>query len=64
MTKVTKYHKFDVKSKKKSFNNFYVDEENVTIKDIKRDQNHKRYRNYDNALKTKNVNALMEYEEI
>ena len=63
MTKVTKYHKHDVKSKKKSFNNFYVDEESMSIKDIKRDQNHKRYRNYENMLKTKNVNALMEYEE-
>ena len=63
MTKATKYHKYDVKSKKKSFNNFYVDEESMSIKDIKRDQNQKRYRNYENVLKTKNVSALMEYEE-
>jgi hypothetical protein len=63
MTKVSKYQKFDVKGKGKNFNNYYMDEENVTIKDIKRDQNHKRYRNYDNILKSKNVNALMEYED-
>lgn len=63
MNKSTKYHKFDVKSKKKSFNNGYQDEESLSLKDVKRDKEHKKYRNYENVLRSKDVNALIQYED-
>lgn len=51
------------KSKKGSgFKNYY-DEEEVSLKDIKRDKQHKQYRNYDNALRSKNVDRLMSYDD-
>ena len=62
MTKTTKYHKTDIiKSKKK--NKGFIDEENISLKDIKRDIKHKQYRNYDNALRSKDVSRLMSYED-
>lgn len=63
MNKTVKYHKYDFKNKKKSFNNNYIDEENISLKDVKRSKDHKHYRNYENALKAKNVDALLTYEE-
>lgn len=63
MTKVQKYHKFDPKSKKKFFNNNYQDEEHLSIKDIKREREHKQFRNYENALRSKNLDRLLEYED-
>jgi hypothetical protein len=63
MTKVTKYHKFDVKSKKKSYNYVQHDEEYLSLKEVKRDKEHKQYRNYENALRSKNVQTLLQYED-
>lgn len=63
MNKTNKYHKYDFKSKKKGYNNNYVDEENLSLKDIRRESDHKKYKNYGNILRTKDVNTLMEYEE-
>ena len=63
MNKSNKYSKPDVKGKKKGFNNNYVDEDMVSQKEVKRNQDHKKYKNYGNILRAKNVSALMEYEE-
>jgi len=40
-----------------------MEEEEVSLKDIKRSKEHKQYRNYENALRSKNVDRLMSYEE-
>lgn len=63
MNKTNKYHKFDVKNKKKGFNNNYVDEENLSLKEIIRESEHKKYKNYGNLLRTKDVSTIMQYEE-
>ena len=63
MSKATKFHFTNVKNKKKSFNYNYNDEEHVSIKEIRRDREHKQYRNYDNALRSKNLDRLLEYED-
>lgn len=63
-----KYTKFNsnftkFKSKKNSgFKNFYEEEE-PSIKDIKRDRQQKHYRNYENALRSKNVDRLLSYDD-
>lgn len=64
MNKTNKYHKFDVKNKKKN----YVDhqlhkEDQLSLKETKRDIEHKHFRNYQNALRSKDVGALMQYED-
>jgi len=63
MNRSNKNFKVDskIKSYNKKFN--YFDEEKATIKDIKRDKEHKRYRNYSNVLRSKNIDALLDYEE-
>jgi hypothetical protein len=64
MNKSTKYHKTDFKNKKKfNNNNGYLDEENLSFKEVRRDKESKHYRNYDNALRSKNVDRLLSYEE-
>lgn len=63
MNKTTKYHKFDAKSKKKSYNYTQYDEEKISLKEVKREQDQKHFRNYQNALRSKDVSALMQYEE-
>jgi hypothetical protein len=50
------------KSKKGGVRSFYEEEE-VSIKDIKRDKQHKHYRNYENALRSKNVDRLLSYDD-
>jgi len=50
------------KSKKGGVKSFYEEEE-VSIKDIKRDKQHKHYRNYENALRSKNVDRLLSYDD-
>jgi hypothetical protein len=62
MNKSTKYHKSDIKNKKK-FNTNYIEEENVSFKEVKREREHKQYRNYDNALRSKNLDRLLSYED-
>ena len=63
MNNSTKYHKTDFKNKKKSFNNTYIDEENLSFKEVKREKQQKHYRNYENALRSKNVDRLLSYED-
>jgi hypothetical protein len=65
MSKETKFHKSDMMKNKKKFNynNFYAEEEMVSLKDIKRTKEHKQYRNYENALRSKNVDRLLAYED-
>ena len=48
-------------TKGKSF--FAYDEEQVPFKQVKRDKEHKQYRNFENALRSKNVKAIMSYED-
>lgn len=54
--------KFDIKTKKTSFYN-QLDEEGLSFKEIKNDRNKKRYRNYENALRSKDIGALLSYED-
>ena len=63
MNNSTKYHKTDFKNKKKTFNNSYIDEENLSFKEVKREKQQKHYRNYENALRSKNVDRLLSYED-
>lgn len=51
--------------KKKSRGNYgyLMEEEEISLKEIKRNKEHKHYRNYENALRSKNVDRLMSYEE-
>ena len=42
---------------------YLMEDEEVSLKDIKRSKEHKQYRNYENALRSKNVDRLMSYEE-
>ena len=51
--------------KKKNHNGYayMMEEEEISLKDIKRSKEHKHYRNYENALRSKNVDRLMSYEE-
>lgn len=58
--------KFENKPTKKNFNNKnynYLDEERVTLRDVKRDYEHKKYRNFTNVLRSKDIDALMDYED-
>lgn len=63
MTKPSKYQKFDIKYQNKSPKVGYIDEENLSLKEVKRDRYQKQYRNYDNALRAKNLDRLLSYEE-
>ena len=63
MNRSSNYKKLDLKSKKKSFNSFIQDEENISFKEVKRDREHKQFRNYDNALRSKNLDRLLSYED-
>lgn len=61
MTKSTKFHKPDFKNKKKN-NSMYFEEENLSLKEVRRSKEHKQYRNFDNALRAKNLDKLLSYE--
>jgi hypothetical protein len=61
MTKSAKFQKLDFKPSKKK--NGYIDEDNMSFKEVKRDKHQKQYRNYDNALRSKNLDRLLSYEE-
>jgi len=58
--KAEKYFNKSTKSKKK---NKFIDEEYVSLNDIKRDRHQKQFRNYDNALRAKNLDRLLSYED-
>lgn len=63
MNKSNKFHKTDFKTKKKFYNYSTIEEENISIKEIKREREHKQYRNYENALRSKNLDRLLSYED-
>lgn len=63
MTDTSKFFKTEPRNKKKNFSNKYIDEENISLRDVKRDKLQKHYRNYENALRSKNVDRLLSYED-
>jgi hypothetical protein len=64
MSKQIKYHKTEMmRNKNKNYHGYMVEEEEISLKEIKRNKEHKHYRNYENALRSKDVNRLMSYEE-
>jgi hypothetical protein len=63
MSKQIKQNNSDFKNKKKGFGNYMMEEEQLSIKEIKRNREHKQYRNYENALRSKNVDRLLSYED-
>jgi len=63
MYKTSKYQKIDIKKPKSKFQSNYIDEENLSFKEIKREKYDKQYRNYDNALRAKNLDRLLSYDE-
>jgi len=58
MNRPANFKKLVTKTKKKSF----YDEE-VSFQDVKRDRKQKQYRNYDNALRSKNLDRLLSYDD-
>lgn len=63
MTKTSKFYKTDFKTKKKNNGYTIFEEENISLRDVKRDKEHKQYRNYDNALRSKDLGRLLSYED-
>lgn len=63
MNRSGNYKKLDLKSKKKSFNSFIQDEEIISFKEVKEERQKKHFRNYDNALRSKNIDRLLSYED-
>jgi hypothetical protein len=62
MSNTSKFHKTEFKNKKKPPNNF-IEEENLSFREVKREKMQKHYRNYDNALRSKNLDRLLSYED-
>lgn len=64
MNKSAKFGKSDFKNKKTNTNNYYYEDETyVSLKEVKREKQQKHYRNYENALRSKNVDRLLSYED-
>jgi hypothetical protein len=63
MTKDAKSQNLVFNSKNKGSRNYSYDEEQISFKEVKREKNQKKYKNYQNVLKAKDINALLEYEE-
>ena len=63
MNNSTKFHKTEFKNKKKTFNNTFIEEENLSFREVKREKMQKHHRNYDNALRSKNLDKLLSYED-
>jgi hypothetical protein len=63
MTKTSKQYKPDLKTRNKNTGYNFFDEENISLRDVKRDKEHKQYRNYDNALRSKDLSRLLSYED-
>ena len=61
MTMSNKFQKFDFKPSKKK--NRLIEEDNLSFREVKRDRQQKHYRNYDNALRSKNLDRLLSYDE-
>lgn len=62
MTKPHFAKKLDIKSKKKTFYS-QLDEEGLSFQEVKNEKSKKHYRNYENALRSKDISRLLSYEE-
>jgi hypothetical protein len=62
MNNTPKFFKTEFKNKKKN-NTRHLDEETVSFREVKREREHKQYRNYDNALRSKNLDRLLSYDD-
>lgn len=58
-----KFHSNDHKFTSKNFKAKNLDEEMVSFKEVKKQREHKQYRNYENALRSKNLDRLLSYED-
>jgi hypothetical protein len=58
MNRTADTKKLVTKTKKKTF----YDEELVTFQEVKRDRRQKQFRNYENALRSKNLDRLLSYD--
>ena len=63
MTKGAKSQNLNFSNKNKGSRNYSYDEEEISFKEVKREKNQKKYKNYQNVLKAKDINALLDYEE-
>jgi len=63
MTKDAKSQNLNFNNRNKDFRNYQYDEEQISFKEIKREKNQKKYKNYQNVLRAKNIDALLDYEE-
>jgi hypothetical protein len=64
MSKQPKYNKSEItNSRNKNHHGYMMEEEEISLKEIKRNKEQKHYRNYENALRSKDVTRLMSYEE-
>ena len=63
MNDSSKFHKTEFKNKKKNTNKNFIEEENLSFREVKREKMQKHYRNYDNALRSKNLDRLLSYED-
>ena len=63
MNNSAKFHKTEFKNKKKTTSSNFIDEENLSFREVKREKMQKHYRNYDNALRSKNLDKLLSYED-
>ena len=59
MTRYADSRKLVSKSKKKVL----TPEDPFTFKEVKREKSQKRYRNYENALRSRNVDRLLSYDD-
>lgn len=49
--------------KKTGTKNGYLEEDNVSFREVKRERDQKHFRNYDNALRSKNLDRLLSYDD-
>lgn len=61
MNRYGNFKKLFAKTKKKD--TFVKEEAMMTFKELKREQYLKNHKNYDNALRSKNLDRLMSYDE-
>ena len=63
MSSFSKSQNLNFNNRNKDFRNYQYDEEQISFKEIKREKNQKKYKNYQNVLRAKNIDALLDYEE-
>ena len=63
MTKDAKSQNLVFNSKNKGSRNYSYDEEEISFKEVKREKTQKKYKNYQNVLRAKNIDALLDFEE-